>query len=543
MSSRSRCFVRPVHAQPQLTQEDVLAKEKGQILWVDDEIDLLRPHVLFLEEKGYVVRTVTNAEDAIVLIKENDFDLMLLDEMLNGMDGLTALNEFKNIKPGLPVIMVTKNEEESLMEEAIGARIDDYLTKPVNPSQILLVCKKILERQKIAGARISRDYTFEFSQIARQLIGDVTWHDWIDIHLKLCEYDLELDQHPDLGLKQTLYDQKRECNAEFGRFIEKNYEKWLYSSNRPSLSVDIVPRYVFPFVQKGIHVLLLVIDNLRLDQWLVVEPILRQYFRIHRDYYFSILPTATPYARNAIFSGLFPGQIEEHLPELWVNGDENDDVSCNRHEHALLEDQLRRHKIELKPGSKYAKILDMQEHRSIARKIQEFADVPLSAIVLNFVDILAHTRSSSDLIKEMIPNEAAYRSMTKSWFEHSHIFQALRQLADSGHTVIITSDHGSIRGLRGAKVIGDRETSTSLRYKYGRNIKADAKHAMVIRDPKRFKLPARGMNTNYLIAKEDFYFVYPTNYHYYLNYYADSLQHGGISMEEMILPIITLEAK
>ncbi len=520
-----------------------MLKEKGHILWVDDEIELLRPHVLFLEEKGYVVRTVTNAEDAIVLIKENDFDLILLDEMLNGMDGLTALNEFKNIKPGLPIIMVTKNEEESLMEQAIGARIDDYLTKPVNPSQILLVCKKILERQKIAGERISRDYASEFSQIISRMSGEMGWQDWVDIHLKLSTYDLELDQHPDLGLKQILYDQKRECNAEFGRYVEKYYEKWIYSSNRPTLSVDIVPKYVVPRLHQGLHVLMLVIDNLRLDQWLVVEPILRPYFRINREYYFSILPTATPYSRNAIFSGLFPSQIEEFLPDLWKNVDENDDQSCNRQESTLLVQQLRRHKIELKPSLKYAKILDMQEHRSMARKIQEFADVPMSAIVLNFVDILAHSRSSSEVIKEMIPNEAAFRSMTKSWFEHSHIFQALRQLADSGHTVIITSDHGSIRGLRGAKVIGDRETSTSLRYKFGRNIKADAKHAMIIRDPKRFKLPARGVNTNYLIAKEDYYFVYPTNYHYYLNYYADSFQHGGISLEEMILPIVTLEAK
>jgi len=275
----------------------------------------------------------------------------------------------------------------------------------------------------------------------------------------------------------------------------------------------------------------------------VVEPLLREFFNIRREYYFSILPTATPYARNAIFSGLFPSEIEKQLPELWTQGDENDDVSCNRFESQLLEEQLRRAGVELKPGPKYAKVLDMQEHRLIARKIQEFGDLPLSSIVINFVDILAHSRSSSELIKEMIPNESAFRSLTKSWFEHSHMYLALQQLAQSGSTVIITSDHGSIRGLRGAKVIGDRETSTSLRYKYGRNIKADAKNAMVIRDPRQYRLPVRGVNTNYLIAKEDFYFVYPTNYHYYLNYYADSFQHGGISMEEMVLPVITMEPK
>lgn len=520
-----------------------MAEDKGQIMWVDDEIDLLRPHVLFLEEKGYTVTTVTNAEDALALIRDKNFDLVLLDEMLNGMDGLTALNEFKSIEPGLPIVMVTKNEEETLMEEAIGGKIDDYLTKPVNPSQILLVCKKMLEKRKIAGQRISRDYTSEFKEIAMRLMGPVQWQDWIDIHCKLSEYDIELDQHNELGLKQILYDQKRECNAEFGRYIERNYVNWLAGGERPPLSVDIVPQFVIPHVRQGEKTLLMIIDNLRLDQWLVMEPLLREFFDITREYYYSILPTATPYSRNAIFSGLFPSEIEKQLPELWQHGDEHDDVSCNRFESQMLEDQLRRMKLDLKPAPKYAKILDMQEHRSIARKIQEFGDLPLSAIVLNFVDILAHTRSSSDLIKEMIPNEAAFRSLTKSWFEHSHMFQALQQLANAGNTIVITSDHGSIRGLRGAKVIGDRETSTSLRYKFGRNIKAETKNALIIKDPRQYKLPARGVNTNYLIAKEDFYFVYPTNYHYYLNYYADSFQHGGISMEEMVLPVVTLQPK
>ncbi len=520
-----------------------MAGDKGNILWVDDEIDLLRPHILFLEERGYAVTPATNAEDAIELVHHHDFDLVLLDEMLNGIDGLTALSELKDINPGLPVIMVTKSEEESLMEEAIGGKIDDYLTKPVNPSQILLVCKKILESKKIAGQRISRDYASEFNQIAVRLMGPMQWQDWIDIHLKLSEWDVELDQHPDLGLKQTLYDQKRDCNSEFAKYIESNYPSWLDNQSRPPLSIDVVPKYVLPHVSNGVRTVLLVIDNLRLDQWLAVEPLLRSYFRIDRDYYYSILPTATPYARNAIFSGMFPSQIEEEIPSLWQEGNENDDLSRNRHEHQLLDEQLRRLQIELKPGSKYAKILDIQEGRSVARKIREYASAPLSAIVINFVDALAHTRSSSNLIKEMIPNEAAFRSMTRSWFEHSHIFLALRELAEFGNTVIITSDHGSIRGLRGAKVIGDRETSTSLRYKYGRNLKANPKNALIIKEPKRYKLPARGINSNYLIAKEDYYFVYPTNYHYYLNYYADSFQHGGISLEEMVLPIVTLEPK
>jgi len=520
-----------------------VTENKRHILWVDDEIDLLRPHVIFLKEKGYDVMTATNAEDAIDMVKRNEFDLVLLDEMLHGMDGLTALNEMKDLRPGLPVIMVTKSEEESLMEEAIGSKIDDYLTKPVNPSQILLVCKKILESKKIEGERISRDYAKEFNQIAMRIMEPLEWEDWVDIHFKLSQWDVELDHHPDLGLKQTLYNQKRDCNSEFGRFIERNYESWMNSKNRPDLSPDIVPRFVLPHVQKGSKTVLLIFDNLRLDHWFVFEPLLRDYFRITRNYYCSLLPTATPYSRNAIFAGLFPNEIEKLIPLLWREGSEEDDFSRNRYEHELLEQQLVRIGVNLRPGPKYAKVLNNQEAVMLERKIQEYADVPLSAIVINFVDILAHTRSSSALIKEMIPNEAAFRAMTRSWFEHSHIYSALRQLAENGNTIIITSDHGSIRGLHGTKVIGDRETSTSLRYKYGRNLKVNPKHAMIIKEPKKFNLPVRGVNTNYIIAKEDYYFVYPTNYHYYLNYYADSFQHGGISLEEMVLPVITLEAR
>ncbi len=518
-------------------------KDSKKILWVDDEIDLLRPHILFLESKGYDVTSVANAEDGIELVKQTEFDIILLDEMLHGIDGLTALNEIKAINPGLPVIMVTKSEEEALMEDAIGAKIDDYLTKPVNPSQILLVCKKILDSKKIAGQRISRDYTMEFNKIAMQLMGPMEWQDWVDIHNKLSEWDVELDSHPDLGLKQTLYDQKKECNAEFGRFIEKNYLDWINSDDHPPMSVDVIPKFVFPHIKENKKTILLIIDNLRLDQWMAIEPLLRSYFKIQRDHYCSILPTATPYSRNAIFSGLYPLEIEKQYPEMWSSGEDEDDISLNRYEGELMLKLLERENIHLKPEPKYAKILDMQEAQNVARDIHDYANTPFSAIVINFVDILAHSRSSSTLIKEMIPNEAAFRSTTKSWFEHAHIYSALRSLAENGNTVVITSDHGSIQSHRGTKVIGDRHTSTSLRYKFGRNLKVSNKHALFIKDPRAYRLPVRGVNTNYIMAKEDYYFVYPTNYHHFLNYYADSFQHGGISLEELVLPVITLEPR
>lgn len=519
-----------------------MQEHKYKILWVDDEIELLRPHILFLQERGYEVQPVTNGADALAYIAKTPFDLVLLDEQMPGMDGLAALQEMKELKPSLPVVMVTKSEEERVMEEAIGARIDDYLTKPVNPSQILLICKKLLEGKQIASQRFSRDYTEEFASISRMLYEKLAWQDWVDIYLRLSEWEVELDNHPELGLRQTLADQRRECNAEFGKFIEQHYARWLRDEDRPKLSVDLVQRDVLPHLQKGARTVFLVIDNLRLDQWLVIEPLLYEFFDLEKSYYYSILPTATPYSRNAIFAGLYPLQIEHDHPDLWQGGDD-EDTSRNRYERELLDRQLRRAGLALKPDLKYVKILDANEARNTERQIASLADLPLLALVVNFVDILAHSRSDSQVLREIIPDEAAYRSLTKSWFIHSYLFRILKELAARGNTVVLTSDHGSIRGMRGAKVIGDRETSTNLRYKYGRNLKVDTKHAIVVGDPEEYQLPRRSINTNYLIAKEDYYFVYPTNYHYYLNYYRDSLQHGGVSLEEMILPVVTLQPK
>ncbi|MDQ7053692.1 MAG: response regulator [candidate division KSB1 bacterium] len=516
--------------------------QRHKILWVDDEIDLLRPHILFLEEKGYDVTPVTNAADALTLVPKESFDLVILDEQMAGMDGLTALQEIKEMAPSLPVVMVTKSEEESLMEEAIGARIDDYLTKPVNPSQVLLVCKKFLQRKQITGERFSRNYAEEFAEISRRLQQPMGWEDWIDIHIRLCEWDIELDENSELGFRQTVADQRRECNAEFGKFVEQHYPHWLESDDRPMLSVDVVREFVAPSIDSDQRTVFLVIDNLRLDQWLVLEPLLYEYFNVQKRYYYSILPTATPYSRNAIFAGLFPAEIEAQHPDLW-QGNDDDETSLNRFEAELLERQLEKLHIRLKPGLKYIKILDAKDARNAEKQIASMANLPLLALVVNFVDFLAHSRSDSQILQEIIPDEAAYRSLTRSWFLHSHVYRILKQLAGRGNRIILTSDHGSIRGMRGAKVIGDRETSTNLRYKYGRNLKCDRKYAIFVQDPATYKLPRRRLNNNYLIAKEDYYFVYPTNYHHYLNYYKDTLQHGGVSLEEMILPVVTLDPK
>jgi len=516
-------------------------ENKRHILWVDDEIELLRPHIRFLEEKGYDVSTTTNGEDAVALVRSTPFDLVFLDEMMPGMGGLRTLAEIKELHPTLPVIMVTKNEAETLMEEAIGVKISDYLIKPVNPSQILMACKKFLEGKKIARAAISKDYTQEFSQISLALMSDPGYRDWVEIYSRLVGWAMELDAHPELGLTQTLGDQIKESNLAFGKFVERNYRDWVeQTKDRPVLSHEIVDRYVVPELQTGKSVILFVIDCLRLDQWLVMEELLQEYFAITKEYYYSILPTATPYSRNSIFSGAFPSEVEVRFPELWEKS-EDDESSRNRYEKQFLEKLLERRKITLKPEPKYVKILDAEFGRSIENSINSYANSRLTAIVVNFVDMLAHGRSDSSLLKEIAPDESAYRSLTRSWFQHSSLFGMLKTLSRNRNvTILLTTDHGSIRSLRGSKVLGDREASTNLRYKYGRNLKAEEKAAIYVKDPLEFKLPRRGIAVNYIFAKEDYYFVYPTDYHRYLNQYRDSFQHGGVSMEEMILPIVKL---
>ena len=520
--------------------------EKRKLLWVDDEIELLKPHVIFLKDKGFDVDTATNGQDAIELVKQNvhddNYDLILLDEMMSGMGGLSTLEVIKGIAPEIPVVMITKNEAESLMEDAIGQKISDYLTKPVNPSQILLTAKRIIDGHRITGERVSKDYVSEFREISTMIDSELNYKDWVDIHLKLTHWEMEVDEHPETGLKEPLTDQRRAANAAFGRYIDNEYRNWLTKQpDRPKLSHEVFETYVLPKMKPGKSVVLVVIDCLRLDQWLIMEDFLRDYFAISKEYYYSILPTATPYSRNAIFSGLMPLEMEKRFPEIWDKGNSDDDNSRNRYEKELLTDLLQRKRIRVEP--KYIKIIDPEFGKNIVSNVQTFARNPLTAIVVNFVDILAHSRSDSDILKEIAPDESAYRSLTRSWFQHSYLIDLFHALAETGATVIVTTDHGSIRSLRGSKVLGDREASTNLRYKFGRNLKCDDKQAIFVKNPEDFMLPRRGVTINYIIAKEDFYFVYPTDYHKYLEQYRDSFQHGGISLEEMILPVVLLEPR
>lgn len=514
-----------------------------RILWADDEIDLLEAHVLFLAQYGYEVTGVTNGEDAINRVLSEPFDAVLMDEHMPGMDGIETAAAIKEKRPDLPVIMITKSEEEALMDSALGAKITDYLTKPVNPTQILVALKKVLERGQIEQKIATRDYLAEFRQISLKLMEGPTWREWIDIHAKLCGWEIELDRLPDEGLKQSLEGQREECNIEFGKFVEAHYEDWAWGKNDgPPMSVDVVQNWMMPRLAAGENVLFLVIDCLRADQWMAMEPLLYDNFRITRDYHFSILPSATPYSRNALFSGLYPGQIEEIYPDLWKKSDD-DELSCNRFERQLLDKQLQRLGVTLEPEPKYVKILDPEEANATAKKVPQYFNNRLVSMVFNFVDMLGHSRSQSDVIREMLPHEAGYRSVVRAWFEHSSLRQILQAFGRQKWTVIVTSDHGSIRANKGSKVVSDREASTNLRFKYGRNLKVDSRQAIEVPRPERFRLPKRGLNVGYIVAKENYYFVYPTNYHKYLALYKDSFLHGGCSLEEMILPVVIMEGK
>lgn len=516
---------------------------KGIILWADDEIEFLEPHVLFLRGKGYVLETVTNGNDAIEVVKSGRPDLVLLDESMPGMGGLETLSAIKEISPHIPVIMVTKNEEEHLMEEAIGFQIDDYLTKPVNPSQILLACKKILEKEQISEARLAKNFSGQISALSIRLMEGPDWMDWLEIYQKLVTLSLESDRISDRGFKELIEEQFIEANREFGKFIKTNYGSWVHADReeRPPLSVDIIEKFVIPPVKRGEKVVFVVIDGMRLDQWLLFESTLASYFRMERSLYYAILPTATPFARNSIFSGLFPIDLFKVYPDLYERTD--DENSANRYEKQALTTLLAKNGIRFKNEIFYEKIFNERDAQDLEKKMQAISDAPLSAVVFNFVDILAHSRSDLQVLKEIAPNEAAFRSLTMSWFEHSQMFSFLKNLAERDFKVVLTSDHGSVRGLHPIKIITDREASHNLRYKFGRNLNTDDKAVIRLKNPEDFRLPKFTISSEFVIALQDFFFVYQQNYHKFVNLYRDCFQHGGVSLEEMIVPAVVLEKK
>lgn len=509
----------------------------GLLLWVDDEIELLRAHIMFLENKGYDVTTVNNGSDAIDLCSQQTFDLILLDEQMPGLSGLETLQKIKDIQPATPVVMVTKSEEEDIMDQAIGSKIADYLIKPVNPKQILLTLKKNIHQKEIVTEVTQTSYQQSFMDISSQIQDSNTVEDWIEVYKRLVRWELELSS-TESAMTEMLGMQKEEANNGFAKFIKKNYMRWIegYDENKPMMSPDIFKRKVFPLLNQNEKVFMIVIDNFRYDQWRILSQEIGDMFDIEDDIYMSILPTATQYARNAIFSGLMPRQIAQMFPELWV--DEEEEEGKNLNEAPLIETQINRFRRHDKFS--YHKINDSTGAEKLIQQYPNLHGNNLNVVVVNFIDMLSHARTEMKMVRELASNESAYRSITLSWFRHSAISELFRLLATSDYKVIITTDHGSIRATRPIKIIGDRNTNTNLRYKLGKNLNYNEKEVFVIKEPSKAQLPSPNISTSYVFSYGDAFFAYPNNYNYYVSYYKDTFQHGGISMEEMLIPIITL---
>ena len=511
----------------------------GRLLWVDDEIEMLRPHILFLEKKGYEIDTATNGADAIDLCRESSFDLILLDENMPGLSGLETLMQLKELTPNVPVVMVTKNEEEDLMEQAIGSKIADYLIKPVNPNQILLTLKKNIHAKELVQEVAQTGYRQDFARIGMQLSENLTAEDWKELYKKLVFWEMELAT-TDSNMTDMLQMQKEEANLTFAKFVRKNYEEWITNpDSRPLMSPDIFKRCVFPRLSAGRKVLLLVLDNCRFDQWRMLSAELSDDFDIEENLYYSILPTATQYARNAIFAGLMPLQIKEMYPDLWV--DEEEDEGKNLNEEELIRQQLARYRR--RETFTYHKVNDSGAMDKILGGFSAMAAHPLNVLVINFIDILSHARTESKMVRELAGSESAYRSITLSWFRHTPIKDLFRRLASEDFDILITTDHGSIRVNTPTKVVGDRNVNTNLRYKLGKNLNYNAREVFEVKQPRSIQLPAPNLSTTYIFATGARFFAYPNNYNYYVQYYKDTFQHGGVSMDEMIVPLVSLRPK
>lgn len=516
-----------------------------KLLWVDDEIDLLKAHILFLQKKGYDVDTVTNGYDAIERCELFTYDLILLDENMPGLSGLETLARIKEVCPAVPIVMVTKSEEENIMNQAIGSKIADYLIKPVNPTQILLSLKKNIHQREIVTKVSEAAYQQNFGKIDMQINDSLDIVDWTEVYKRLVYWELELEDAGE-DMRQMLAMQKRDANVEFSKFIRKNYMNWMdglikheEDESRPLMSTDIFKKKVFPALNDGKKVFLLVIDNFRFDQWRMIQNEIADLFTIEEDLYCSILPTATQYARNSIFSGLMPKDIERMFPELWV--DEDSEEGKNLNEAPLIQTQMDRYRR--KNSFSYHKINDSQNLEKLLQKFGQLQQDDLNVVVLNFVDILSHARTESRMVRELANNEAAYRSITQSWFRHSPVGKLFMALAESDYHIILTTDHGSVRINNPVKVVGEKNTNTNLRYKLGRQLAYNTKEVFEIKDPARAGLPSPNISTAYIFADNQNFFAYPNNYNYYVTYYKDTFQHGGISMEEMLIPLVTMRGK
>lgn len=512
----------------------------GKILWVDDEIESLQSQILFLRNKGYEVSALTNGFDAIDFLKENLVDVVLMDESMPGITGLETLAKIKEVNTQTPVVLITKNETENLMDDAIGSQITDYLIKPVNPNQVLLSLKKIIDNRRLVAEKTTIAYQQQFRNLFMALNSNPDHNEWMEIYKKLVYWELEMEKSDSPEMTDVLHAQKSEANTEFFKFISRNYAKWVdpKSSSAPIMSHNLMRFKVLPHVEKGVPTFFVLLDNLRFDQWKAIQPIFTESFRImEEETFYSILPTATQYSRNAMFAGMMPVEIDKQFHAQWKNDDE--EGGKNLHEEEFLRAQLKRLKREDIRFS-YTKVLNYQAGQDLVNNIHNLTGNDLNVIVYNFVDMMSHARTEMEVLKELAGDEASYRSVTRSWFEHSPLHQALKKVADKKINLILATDHGSVRVKSPAKVIGDKQTTTNLRYKHGRNLNYEARDVLSFRDPKEAGLPVPTVNSSYIFAKEDVFLCYPNNYNYYVNYYRNTFQHGGISLEEMIIPVIRM---